>query len=172
MLIIGIILSFVGFLYLCWLLFALAAHALPFFAGVTVGLATYQSGSGPIIGIVVGATAGAITLMAGQIAFNTSRSFPIRAAVTLLFAVPAAIGGYHAAYGIASVVVPTDGWRQAMAIAGAMIVAAAASARLAFSAPSGDRQGAAVGSASDRLPSATRLKARPVLFRVGWHADL
>ena len=171
MTIIGIILSFVGFLYLCWLLFALAAHALPFFAGVTVGLATYQSGSGPIIGIVVGATAGAITLMAGQIAFNTFCSFAIRAAVTLLFALPAAVAGYHAAYGIASVVVPTDGWRQAMAIAGAMIVAAAASARLAFSAPSGDGQGAAVGSASDRLPSATRLKARPVLFRVGWRAD-
>ena len=151
MIIIGIILSFVGLAYLCWVMFALAVHALPLFAGVTVGIAAYQSGSGPIVAIVVGATAGAITLMAGQLAFNTSRSVPIRAAVTLLFAVPAAVAGYHAAYGFASIVVPTDGWRQAMAVAGAMIVAATASARLAFYAPPDAGLGTAAGSPSDRL---------------------
>ena len=32
MVIIGIILGFVGLAYLCWLLFALAVHALPLFA--------------------------------------------------------------------------------------------------------------------------------------------
>ena len=32
MIIIGIILGFVGLGYLCWLLFALAVYALPFFA--------------------------------------------------------------------------------------------------------------------------------------------
>jgi hypothetical protein len=151
MIIIGIILSFVGLLYLCWLLFALTVYALPIFAGVIAALAAYDSGSGPIIAIVVGATAGAITLMAGQFVFNTYRSFPIRAAVTLLFAVPAAVAGYHAAYGIASIAVPTDGWRHAMAIVAAMIMAAAAWARLAFSAPTGDGQGTAVGSPFDRL---------------------
>jgi hypothetical protein len=31
MIIIGIVLSFVGLAYLCWLLFTLAVHALPFF---------------------------------------------------------------------------------------------------------------------------------------------
>jgi hypothetical protein len=129
MTIIGIILSFVGFLYLCWLLFALAAHALPFFAGVTVGLATYQSGSGPIIGIVVGATAGAITLIAGRIAFTTSRAFPIRLAIALLFAVPAAVAGYHPAYGLSSIAVSAEIWRQVMGVVGAIIVAATASAR-------------------------------------------
>jgi hypothetical protein len=45
MIIIGIILSFVGLAYLCWLLFALAVYALPFFAGLTAGLAAYHSGS-------------------------------------------------------------------------------------------------------------------------------
>ena len=64
MIIIGIILSFVGLAYLCWLLFALAVHALPFFAGVTAGLAAYHSGSGPIAAIIVGAIAGGITLLA------------------------------------------------------------------------------------------------------------
>ena len=51
MIIIGIVLAFIGLAYLCWLLFALAIYALPFFAGVTAGLATYHSGSGPIAAI-------------------------------------------------------------------------------------------------------------------------
>ena len=63
MIIIGIILALVGLAYLCWLLFALAIYALPFFAGVTAGLATYHSGSGPIAAIIVGAIAGSITLI-------------------------------------------------------------------------------------------------------------
>jgi hypothetical protein len=46
MIIIGIVLSFIGLAYLCWLLFALAVYALPFFAGATAGLAAYQSGLG------------------------------------------------------------------------------------------------------------------------------
>jgi hypothetical protein len=32
MIIVGIVLAFVGLAYLCWLLFALAVYALPFFA--------------------------------------------------------------------------------------------------------------------------------------------
>ena len=83
MLIIGIILSFVGLVYLCWLLFALAVYALPLFAGAAAGIAAYHSSSGPMVAIFVGATAGAITLIAGQIAFTTSRAFPIRLAIAL-----------------------------------------------------------------------------------------
>src|SRR5262249_61384816 len=60
MIIIGIVLAFIGLAYLCWLLFALAIYALPFFAGVTAGLATYHSGSGPIAAIIVGAIASSI----------------------------------------------------------------------------------------------------------------
>ena len=63
MIIIGIVLALVGLAYLCRLLFALAIYALPFFAGVTAGLATYHSGSGPIPAIIVGAIAGSITLI-------------------------------------------------------------------------------------------------------------
>ena len=37
MIIIGIVLSFIGLSYLCWLVFALAVNALPLFAGVTAG---------------------------------------------------------------------------------------------------------------------------------------
>src|SRR5262245_18246623 len=45
MLIIGIILAFVALAYFCWLLFALTVYAVPFFAGLSVGLAAYHSGS-------------------------------------------------------------------------------------------------------------------------------
>ena len=128
MIIIGI--SFVGLACLCWLLFALAVHALPFFAGVTVGLAAYHSGSGPVAAIIAGAIAGGIVLALGQVAFTRLRSPVMRAALALLFAVPAAVAGYHAARGLAHLVVPAEAWRDAIAIAGATIVAATAFMRM------------------------------------------
>ena len=135
MIIIGIILSFVGLGYLCWLIFALAVNALPLFAGVTAGLAAYQSNSGPIAAIAVAAIVSVIVLLAGQIAFRTLRSTTVRAVIALLFAVPAAVAGYHAALGLAHIVVPIEGWRQTMAIAGAIMVATIAWARISLSAP-------------------------------------
>jgi hypothetical protein len=135
MLIIGIILGFVGLGYLCWLVFALAVHALPLFAGVTAGLAAYHSNSGTIAAVAIAAIVGVIVLFAGQLAFRTSRSVPLRAAIALLFAVPAAVAGYHASHGLADVVVPIEGWREVMAIAGAIMVATIAWARITLSAP-------------------------------------
>ena len=141
MIIIGTILAFVGLAYLCWLLFALAVYALPFFAGVTAGLAAYRSGSGPIGAIVVGGIASSTTLLVAQIAFTTLRSPLIRAAIALLFAVPAAVAGYHAALGLAHIAIPVEGWREAMAAAGAIIVAVTAWTRIALFAPPDAGQG-------------------------------
>jgi hypothetical protein len=135
MIIIGIVLSFIGLGYLCWLIFALAVNALPLFAGVTAALAAYQSNSGPIAAIAVAAIVSVIILLAGQMAFRTLRSTPVRAVIALLFAVPAAVAGYHAAHGLSQVVVPIEGWRQTMAIAGAIMVATIAWARISLSAP-------------------------------------
>jgi hypothetical protein len=155
MIIIGIVLTLPGLAYLCWLLFALAVYALPFFVGVAVGLVAYRSGSGPIAAIIVGAIASSITLIAGQIAF-TLRSPLIRGAIALLFAVPAAVAGYHAALGLAHIGIPAEGWRQAMAVMGA-IVAATAWARMALSAPPDGGQGIAVSVTSpDLLTSPAR----------------
>jgi hypothetical protein len=105
------------------------------FAGVAAGLATYHSGSGPIGAIIVGLIASSITLIVGQIAFMTLRSPLIRAVIALLFAVPAAVAGYYAALGLAYIGIPAEGWRQAMAITGAIVVAATAWARMMLSAP-------------------------------------
>jgi hypothetical protein len=109
MIIIGTVLAFVGLAYLCWLLFALAVYALPLFAGVTAGLAIYHSGSGPIGAIIVGLIASTISLIAGQIALTILRSPFIRAGMALLFAMPAAIAGYHAALGLAYIGIPAEG---------------------------------------------------------------
>lgn len=157
MIIVGIILSFVAFAYLCWLLFALAVYALPFFAGVTAGLAAYHTGSGPIGAIIVGAIASSITLFVAQIAFVTLRSSFIRAAVALLFAVPAAVAGYHAALGLAHIAIPAEGWRDALAVAGAIIVAATAWVRVALFVPPNAEQRIAAGPSSrGPLSSQTR----------------
>jgi hypothetical protein len=145
MVIIGIVLSFVGFAYLCWLLFALAVYAFPFFAGVTSGLAAYHSGSGPFAAIIVGVIAGGGVLVLGQVAFATLRSSLARAALALLFAVPAAVAGYHAARGLTQFVVPAEAWRDAIAIAGATIVAATATMRMWLSPPPDAEPGLAAG---------------------------
>ena len=142
MIVIGIILSFVALAYLCWLLFALAVYALPFFAAVSVGVAAYQSGSGLAVTIVTGIIAGGIVLVLGRVAFAWLRSPVMRAALALLFAVPAAIAGYHAAAGFAYFFVPAEVWHETIASAGAIVVAATACLRIAVSHPPKTGQGA------------------------------
>src|SRR5260370_2756943 len=106
MIVIGIMLSFISLAFLCWLLFALAAHALPVFVGLAAGLAAYQTGSGEFGAFLVGLIAGAVTLAAGQIAVAAFRSPLIPTAIALVFAVPAAMAVYHAALALAHLGVP------------------------------------------------------------------
>jgi hypothetical protein len=135
MIAIGIILSFISLVFLCWLLFALAVQALPVFLAFAAGLAAYHSGSGEIGAFLVGLIAGACTLAAGQIAVAAFRSPVIRTAIALVFAVPAAMAGYHAALGLAQLDVPAALWQQAFAVIGAVAVGATAWARLALLIP-------------------------------------
>ena len=93
MIVIGIILSFVSLGFLCWLLFALAVHALPVLVAVTAGVAAYDSGAGEIGAFLVGLIAGALTLAAGQIAVAAFRLPLIRTAIAVVFAMPAGHGG-------------------------------------------------------------------------------
>jgi hypothetical protein len=148
MIVIGIILSFVSLGFLCWLLFALAVRALPFFVGVTAGIAAYHSGSGKIGALLVGLIAGAFTLAAGQIAVAAFRSPVIRTAIALVFAVPAAMAGYHAALGLARLGVPAELWQRAFALTGAVAVGATVWARLALSIPPDTGRGDVVGARS------------------------
>ena len=145
MLVIGIILSFVGLGFPCWLLFTLAVHALPLFVGLSAGLAAYHSGSSEIGAILVGSIAAALTLAAGQIAIAALRSPLIRAIIAFVFAVPAAVAGYYAALGLARLGVPAEVWQQTFALAGALAVGGTAWARLALSIPPGAGTGDGAG---------------------------
>ena len=145
MIIIGIILSFVALGFFCGLLFLLAVYALPVLAGATAALFAYHTGLGPIGAVLVGMIVGTVTLVGGQIAVAAVRS-SIRVAIALLFAVPAAIAGYRATRGLAHIGVPAEGWREALALIGAIIVGGAAWTRMTPVAPAGGGQGVAPGS--------------------------
>ena len=126
----GIIASFAALGAICWLLFNLAVFALPFFAGVSAGMAAFHSGAGPVGAFAVGILAGATTLVAGQLAVTLLPSPLLRGAVALLFAAPAAFAGYHASHGIAAITMTSDVWRQAFAVLGSVIVGITAFARV------------------------------------------
>ena len=141
MLAIGIVLGIFGIGSLCWLMFTLAVYALPFFAGMSAGLAAYHSGAGVIGALVVAVAAGAVTLIAGQFIFATVTSPLLRGLIALLFAAPATVAGYHATLALARLGVPAEGWREVFAVIGAIAVGATAIVRIAAMAtPSGGRE--------------------------------
>ena len=153
MIIIGIVLSALGIGFFCWLLFTLAVYALPFFAGLTAGLAAFHSGSGVIGALVVGVFAGGVTLAVGQIAFATVRAPFARAAIALVYAAPATVAGYHATLGLAHIGVPSEGWRQALAVVGAGFIGATAMARMSLFVPPNPGRGVIDGSGQSRPPA-------------------
>ena len=135
MVVIGLVLSVVGLGFCCWLLFTLAVYALPSFAGLTAGLAAFHSGAGVIGALVVGVLTGGAALAIGQIAFATVRTPLSRVLIGLLYAVPAGIAGYHASLGLAEIGVPSEGWREAFAIVGAVLVSTTAFTRMTLFIP-------------------------------------
>jgi hypothetical protein len=156
MLVIGLVLGVAGIGFFCWLMFTLAVHALPFFAGLTAGVAAFNSGSGVVAALVVGVLVGGATLAIGQIAFATVRTPLIRAAIALLLAEPAAVAGYHATFGLADIGVPSEGWRGAFAIVGAVLAGGTAWARMSLLVPPPVDRRDAEGPASFPVAGATR----------------
>ncbi len=128
---ISAILSALGLGVLVYLLFTLAVYAFPFFVAVTVGMSVYSADAGLIAAFVSAFLAGAITLIAGQIAFATIRSVPVRLAIGALYAAPAGIAGYHAIKGLSEIGGAGDAWTLVFAWIGAIVVGATAWARIA-----------------------------------------
>ncbi len=156
MIIVGIVLSVVGLGFFCWLLFTLAVYALPFFAGMTAGLAAFHSSSGVVGALIVGVLAGGATLAIGQIAFARVRTPLFRAVIGLVYAVPATIVGYHTSLGLAHIGVPSEGWREAFAVVGAVFVGGTAWARMSLFVPPHVEHRVAGGPASFPLAAATK----------------
>jgi hypothetical protein len=130
MLVIGLILSVFGIGLFCWLIFTLAVYALPFFVGLTAGMAAFHGGAGVIGALLVGIVVGALTLGVGPIAFAVARPLPLRAAVAAAFAIPAAIAGYHAVLGLSQIGVPSLIWREVFAWIGALFIGGTAWMRM------------------------------------------
>jgi hypothetical protein len=115
---IGIVFSVIGFGYLCWALFDLVVYALPAIIGVTAGFAAYYSGAGVLGAIIVTIVAGAVTLVAGEVAIERARSLTLRTIIALLFAAPAVLIGYILAFGLAQLGVPSVIWQHVFAVFG------------------------------------------------------
>ena len=132
MIIIGMLLNIFGLGIFCWLLFTLAINALPFFIGTTAGIYSLQVGAGPFGALVVGLIAGGFALVVGRYAFSVVRAPIVRLAIGLIFAVPAARAGYAATFSLAHIGVPSEWWREAFAIFGAITVGGTAWARVSI----------------------------------------
>ena len=135
MLALGIVLNIVGLGFFCWVLFTLAIYALPFFVGMTAGLYVQGAGYGPLGAIGLGIVAAAFVLVIGQEIFSFVRTPILRIAVALIFAVPAALAGYYATFGLSGLTMTSDLWRQVFAVIGALAIGGTAWTRLAASPP-------------------------------------
>ncbi len=137
----AIVLSVFGLGLFCWLLFTLAIYALPFLAGLTAGLAAFDSGAGVIGAFIVGHVIGGATLALGQLAFATTRTPLIRAAIGLLYAVPATVAGYQLSFALAGIGLSAGGWQTAFAVVGAVLAGVTALTRMTLFVPASDGQG-------------------------------
>jgi hypothetical protein len=141
MLVVGIVLSIFGLGLFCWLVFTLAVYALPFLAGLTVGLAVFHSGAGVIGALIVGFVTGGATLALGQIAFATTRTPLVRAFIGLVYAVPATVAGYQVSFALAGIGMSTEGWQTAFAVVGAVLSGLTAFSRMTLFVPLSEGQG-------------------------------
>ena len=149
MLALGFLLNIAGIGVFCWLIFTLAAYALPFFAGLTVFMMALHSGAGILGAPIVGLAAGGMTLAIGQTAFAMTRSVIIRAIIAALFAVPATLAGYQVVFVMSQIGVPSLVWREIFACVGAVFIGGTAWTRLTiFTEARPLDSGTAIGSGS------------------------
>jgi hypothetical protein len=147
----GIVLGVFGLGFFCWLLFTLAVYALPFLAGLSVGLAAFHSGAGLIGALVVGFLVGVTVLVLGQIVLTTVRTPLIRLIIGLVYALPATVAGYQLCFTLAGIGGPAGGWQQAFAVAGAIVVGVTAFARMALVIPPSAGQDSVEGTAQSAV---------------------
>ena len=130
MLAFGLVLNILGIGLFCWVIFALAVYALPFFVALSVGMLAFRHGAGVFGATLIGIASGTLTLAAGQVAVAASRSLTLRVAIATAFAVPAAIAGYHVVFALSQIAVPSLAWREAFACGGAVCIGGTAWTRL------------------------------------------
>ena len=122
---IGFALIIVAVYLACMLLFRLSVHALPLFVAIAAASVTYRAEHGIVAAIVAAALAAIATIAIAQIALGAVKSDLGRAAIGLVFALPAALAGYHGVHGIAAATMPTSIWQIAVSLVGSGVIAIA-----------------------------------------------
>ena len=141
MIILGILLSIAAIGFFCWLLFTLAVFALPFFAGVSLGMWAYHTGAGWLGAIIVGLVGAALTLGIGQFLLIVVQPLWARMLIAFVFVAPAALAGYHATHGIVKHTMPSETWQTVFSVIGAIAVGIVAFVRITGMAASGPSAG-------------------------------
>ena len=146
MLVLGPLLVLAAIGFFCWLLFTLAAFALPFFVGLTVGMWAFHTGAGALGGVIVGSAAGGATFGVGQIVLAFAPWNWLRLLIIALFVAPASVAGYNATHGIAQMAMPSPTWQMTFSVIGAIAVSATTFVRFtAMAAPARPGRGVARG---------------------------
>ncbi|MDD9732800.1 hypothetical protein PVW46_23120 [Mameliella sp. AT18] len=137
MIILSILVALAAIGALCWLLFTLAAYALPALGGVAAGLWAYQTGAGLPGSVLVGVVGAGLVFGLAQFLILFARPMWLKLAVALAFVAPAAIAGFHATHGIVKHLTPSETWETAFSVIGAVAVGITAFARVTSMAPPG-----------------------------------
>ncbi len=156
MIIVGIILSGFGIGFFCGCCSRSPSTRFPSSQGCPPASPPFTVAQGVIGALIVGGLAGGATLAIGQIVFATVRTPLIRAAIGLLYAVPAGVASYHATLGLAHIGMPSEAWREAFAVVGAILVGGTAWGRMFLFVPPKVGQGVAAGPAYLPLSAATK----------------
>ena len=102
---------------------------------MSAGLYAYHAGTGPLGAIGLGIVTAAFVLVIGQAIFSFVRTPILRFAVALIFAIPAALAGYYATFGLFGLTTTSDLWRQVFAVIGSVAMGTTAWIRLAAAPP-------------------------------------
>lgn len=135
----GLILSATGIVLVAWTMVRLATVALPVGLGAAMFLWAAESGPGPLLGLLIGLAVGVAAFVAGRVALASRLSIPLRAAIALLFAVPAGIAGHSIVSGLMRLGGAGSTSTGIVAIIAAIVIAGAAVMSLlpAMSGPAG-----------------------------------
>jgi hypothetical protein len=106
----------------CWLLFTLAAFALPCFVGLAVGMWAFHTGAGALGGVIVAAVVGFATFGVSQIALAFAPGTWLRLLIIALFVALASVAGYNATHGIAEMAMPSSTWQMIFSVIGFIAV--------------------------------------------------
>ncbi len=120
-------LALIGVGFMIYLLFAAATYVLPIYAGLSAGFAALHAGASYTSAMLLGIASALLFIMLGQMAAQLPFRHA-RFAVTLLFAVPAAIAGFQ----VASALLHLGGvgsWGVALSLAAALATGTVAAKR-------------------------------------------